>query len=541
MAFFINSNYKILDMKQIKLLIVILTMVLTACNKNHSYNNNAIATAHPLASEAGNEMYLKGGNAADAAVAAAFTLSVVEPSMSGIGGRLQAIIRLQDNEIRGIDASTQVPENYNKEIKANNYETIGIPGTVAGLLEIHSKYGRLDLKTVMEPAINYAMNGFKILEGESIRQELARIELIKNKQTAKYFLKNDSISYEKGEMFIQKDLAKVLKKISTEGSKGFYEGEIAEKIEEDILANNGFITKEDLKNYEVLNSKILSGNYKGYKIAALYLPSYGAITIEMLQILNHFDLKEKTDYEWIRTISESIKLAYKDRSIQKDTFLLKKIVSKDYALEQANKIKKDIIQTKQNSNEPKEWNAPLGHTTHLTTADKSGLVISLTQTIGPLMGSKVAAKDLGFLYAVTMGGYLGDYKPGDRANSHISPTMLFNQNDELILALGAAGGSRIVTAVVQATNRYIDQGKSLTEAISQGRVYSQNDTILIENHQGIKWTKETFQELEKNNIPYKLQKEMGYHGRINAIALDTINNRWISVTDPDWEGKAIDN
>ena len=541
MAFFINSNYKILDMKQIKLLIVILTMVLTACNKNHSYNNNAIATAHPLASEAGNEMYLKGGNAADAAVAAAFTLSVVEPSMSGIGGRLQAIIRLQDNEIRGIDASTQVPENYNKEIKANNYETIGIPGTVAGLLEIHSKYGRLDLKTVMEPAINYAMNGFKILEGESIRQELARIELIKNKQTAKYFLKNDSISYEKGEMFIQKDLAKVLKKISTEGSKGFYEGEIAEKIEEDILANNGFITKEDLKNYEVLNSKILSGNYKGYKIAALYLPSYGAITIEMLQILNHFDLKEKTDYEWIRTISESIKLAYKDRSIQKDTILLKKIVSKDYALEQANKIKKDIIQTKQNSNEPKEWNAPLGHTTHLTTADKSGLVVSLTQTIGPLMGSKVAAKDLGFLYAVTMGGYLGDYKPGDRANSHISPTMLFNQNDELILALGAAGGSRIVTAVVQATNRYIDQGKSLTEAISQGRVYSQNDTILIENHQGIKWTKETFQELEKNNIPYKLQKEMGYHGRINAIALDTINNRWISVTDPDWEGKAIDN
>ena len=541
MAFFINSNYKILDMKQIKLLIVILTMVLTACNKNHSYNNNAIATAHPLASEAGNEMYLKGGNAADAAVAAAFTLSVVEPSMSGIGGRLQAIIRLQDNEIRGIDASTQVPENYNKEIKANNYETIGIPGTVAGLLEIHSKYGRLDLKTVMEPAINYAINGFKILRGESIRQELARIELIKNKQTAKYFLKNDSISYEKGEMFIQKDLAKVLKKISTEGSKGFYEGEIAEKIEEDILANNGFITKEDLKNYEVLNSKILSGNYKGYKIAALYLPSYGAITIEMLQILNHFDLKEKTDYEWIRTISESIKLAYKDRSIQKDTILLKKIVSKGYALEQANKIKKDIIQTKQNSNEPKEWNAPLGHTTHLTTADKSGLVISLTQTIGPLMGSKVAAKDLGFLYAVTMGGYLGDYKPGDRANSHISPTMLFNQNDELILALGAAGGSRIVTAVVQATNRYIDQGKSLTEAISQGRVYSQNDTILIENHQGIKWTKETFQELEKNNIPYKLQKEMGYHGRINAIALDTINNRWISVTDPDWEGKAIDN
>ena len=292
-------------MKKIIISLVILgSITTTSCSKEQQYKNNSIATAHPLASEAGNEMYFKGGNAADAAVAAAFTLSVVEPSMSGIGGRLQAIIRLQDNEIRGIDASTQVPENYNKEIKANNYETIGIPGTVAGLLEIHSKYGRLDLKTVMEPAINYAMNGFKILEGESIRQELARIELIKNKQTAKYFLKNDSISYEKGEMFIQKDLAKVLKKISTEGSKGFYEGEIAEKIEEDILANNGFITKEDLKNYEVLNSKILSGNYKGYKIAALYLPSYGAITIEMLQILNHFDLKEKTDYEWIRTISE---------------------------------------------------------------------------------------------------------------------------------------------------------------------------------------------------------------------------------------------
>ena len=217
------------------------------------------------------------------------------------------------------------------------------------------------------------------------------------------------------------------------------------------------------------------------------------------------------------------------------------LIGNNYGMTVSDSINKGTFTTDRVSNEPKEWNAPLGHTTHLTTADKSGLVISLTQTIGPLMGSKVAAKDLGFLYAVTMGGYLGDYKPGDRANSHISPTMLFNQNDELILALGAAGGSRIVTAVVQATNRYIDQGKSLTEAISQGRVYSQNDTILIENHQGIKWTKETFQELEKNNIPYKLQKEMGYHGRINAIALDTINNRWISVTDPDWEGKAIDN
>lgn len=521
---------------------LICILSLSSCEKTSRYENNAIATSHPLASEAGKEMYELGGNAADAAVAAAFTLAVVEPSMSGIGGRLQAIIKLPNNEIRGVDASTQVPISYDKKIIADNYEKIGIPGTVAGLIEIHSKYGSLNLKTVMKPAINYAKNGFELLEGESLRHHLAINEIIKNNNTAKYFLKNDSVTYKKGDVFIQNDLAKVLIKISNEGSKGFYEGEIASKIEADIIENNGFITKDDLKNYKVKNSRIVSGVYKGYKIATLYLPSYGAITIEILQILDNFNLKNVEDYEWIKTISEAIKIAYEDRQDQKDTVELKKIISKGYALEQASRIlKNNINNNNNNQQEPKEWNAPLGHTTHLTTADRNGLVVSLTQTIGPLMGSKIAAKGLGFLYAETMGGYLGDYKPGDRANSHISPTLIFNDENELTLALGAAGGSRIVTAIVQTINRYLDQEKSLIDAVSSGRVYPSNDTILIENHEGIEWNQETFKYLEKNNVPYKLQNSRGLHGRINAVELNKKTNRWNSVTDPDWEGKAINN
>ena len=212
---------------------------------------------------------------------------------------------------------------------------------------------------------------------------------------------------------------------------------------------------------------------------------------------------------------------------------MRNILSYDQAKKNAKELfNKKIISNNDISNQPKSWIADIGHTTHLTTADKKGNIVSLTQTIGPLMGSKVASKELGFLYAVTLGGYLGNYKPGDRANSHISPVMIFKDNSP-VLALGAAGGSRIITAITQVTSRYISQKNSLSKALELPRVYPYDDTLQIENHESLK---NINAKLNQKMTPFKLIDGIARFGRVHAVALDSINQKWIGAADPDWEG-----
>ena len=174
----------------------------------------------------------------------------------------------------------------------------------------------------------------------------------------------------------------------------------------------------------------------------------------------------------------------------------------------------------------------MGHTTHLTAADEDGNVVSLTQTVGPNMGSKVASKELGFIYAVTLGGYLGEYKPGDRSNSHISPTLFMN-GDQVALAIGAAGGSRIVTAVTQVADRYLAQKHDLNHALLLPRVYPFQDSLWIEDHQEVQQLNAN---LDESLYPIKMISQKARFGRVHAVALDTISGTWIGAADPDWEG-----
>ena len=512
--------------------LTVLLVIGLSCEKT-KYQNNIISSAHPLASKSGKKMYELGGNAFDAAVSAAFTLSVVEPSMSGLGGRLQAIY-INDGKIGGVDASTEVPLSYKptREKFEYGYKTIGIPGVVAGLIKLHEENGLLPLEKVMAPAINYAKNGFEILLGEVYRQKLASKIYKEFDGTSFHFLKEDKTNYENGELFVQKTLSKVLEKISKEGKKGFYEGEIAEQIVSDIQKNGGIITLDDLKNYQALDSRIVEGKYENHNVYSLFLPSFGAITIQILQILDNLP-SPKTEEEWALNMGSATKLAYKSRNYQINEDSLKNILSYDQAKKNAKELfNKKIISNNDISNQPKSWIADIGHTTHLTTADKKGNIVSLTQTIGPLMGSKVASKELGFLYAVTLGGYLGNYKPGDRANSHISPVMIFKDNSP-VLALGAAGGSRIITAITQVTSRYISQKNSLSKALELPRVYPYDDTLQIENHESLK---NINAKLNQKMTPFKLIDGIARFGRIHAVALDSINQKWIGAADPDWEG-----
>ncbi len=532
-------------MKKIILLFFLICII--SCHDNEQNINvqfdnskdGIVSSGQPLASKAGVEMMRLGGNAIDAAVASAFVLSVVEPSMSGIGGRLQVIFKLPSGEVRGIDASTQVPELYDPKTHKKSsygYSTIGIPGVVAGLVKLSEEYGRLPLKTVMKPAIKYAKEGFKILPGEAKRHAYVENIIKEFDGTKKYFLDASGSTYQEGKLFIQEDLSNTLITISSKGKDGFYTGEVAERMVKDISENGGILTLNDLKNYEAVDSKVLKSTYRGHDINTLYLPSFGAITIEILNILENFDVENLNDPKWVKLFSDITRLAYEDRSIQNNSDSLNKILTKNYAEQQANKINHDnTFSLDLDQYKIGEWVAKTGHTTHLSTADKEGYAVSLTQTVGPLMGSKVATDGLGFIYAVTLGGYLGDYKPGDRANSHISPTVI-TKNGNLFLVLGAAGGARIITAITQVISNVVDKNMNLYSALSSGRIFPEADTVQIENHKSLNWDKDLLSSLDSINFPYKMVPSRARFGRVHAIKYDEISEIFIGAADPDWEG-----
>ena len=517
-----------------------LTLFIIACStKTQSpYSNSVIATAHPLATEAGKKMFALGGNAFDAAIAAAFTLSVVEPSMSGIGGRLQAIYQSADGNISGVDATTEVPMNYKETDQKFNYgyPTIGIPGVVAGLIKLHQEQGSLPLNELMAPSIELAEEGFEILPGEALRQASVVDQLREFEGTRQHFITSDSNTVKSGERLIQKDLAQVLKKIAAEGHKGFYEGDIAEKMVADIQKNGGVLTLEDLKNYTARRSRILEGTYKGYNIYSPFLPSYGAITIQILQILDHLS-PIQSEEEWTQQLGKVTEIAYNYRDFQKNEDSLENILSYEKAAQWAKQIETNKVELSELFNQsnpiPLSWTSIDGHTTHLTAADQWGNSIALTQTVGPTMGSKVATKGLGFIYAVTLGGYLGSYRPGDRVNSHISPTLVKTPEGKVQIALGAAGGSRIITAITQVLSRYIGQKLPLEQAMLLPRVYPYEDSLWIENHSEIDKLNATF---DSNTFPVKYIDEIAKFGRVHAVAKDPNDEAWIGAADPDWEG-----
>lgn len=513
-----------------------LALILACAPQEKSpYSNNVIAAAHPLASQAGKAMYAQGGNAFDAAIAAAFTLAVVEPSMSGLGGRLQAIYHTADGVVAGVDASTEVPKNYqpNEERHRYGYPTIGIPGVVAGLLKLHQDRATLPLETLMAPAIAHAENGFALLPGEALRQAKEVEKLKTFSGSAHHFLTKDSLSIAAGERLVQKALANVLRKIATEGKAGFYEGEVAEAMADDIQQNGGILTQEDLKNYQARDARVVQGKYQGHDIHSLYLPSFGAITVQILQILDQLP-KATTENQWAEHLGAATEIAYTYRKKQENEDSLQHILSYDQAAQWAKKIELEQNNTVAYTETtlPISWTSVDGHTTHLSTVDQWGNAVSLTQTIGPNMGSRVATKGLGFLYAVTLGGYLGDYQPGDRANSHISPTIV-TRDGSLTMALGAAGGSRIVTAITQVLSRYLSQGHSLGKALTLPRVYPYQDSLWIENHSGLEYLNAQF---DPSEFPVKYIDEPARFGRVHAIAKKQGEATWLGAADPDWEG-----
>jgi Gamma-glutamyltransferase len=233
------------------------------------------------------------------------------------------------------------------------------------------------LNAVLAPAINYAENGYKMLPGEALRQQIAAEKIAEFKGSSHHFLKGNSTANSAGDLIIQKDLAEVLKAIAANGRKGFYEGEVARKIVEDIQANGGIITLEDLKNYRALSSKIVDGVFKDHKVHSLYLPSFGAITVQILQILDHLP-SFNSEEDWALSNGKATEIAYKYRKKQENLDSLNLILSYEKAGELADKIDSSFsnIQTNIESDNPISFGSIDGHTTHLTAVDHFGNAVS---------------------------------------------------------------------------------------------------------------------------------------------------------------------
>ncbi len=519
--------------------------------------DGVVVAAQPLAAEAGAEMLRSGGNAADAAVAAAFAVSVVEPSMNSIGGRTQILVRLPDGTFAGIDATTQAPATYDPETAPQasyGYPTVGVPGAVAGLAKLLREHGTKQLADVMAPAIALAEDGFPLLPGEARRHRAGAGQLAEFEGSRAHFLTPGGNTRTPGETFVQPDLAATLRTISKGGADAFYRGALAERIAEDMEAHGGAVTLRSLADYRAMDASIVRGNYRGYDLVGTDIPASGAATIGVLHILENFDMASLDRDSWAALVGTAVARAFEERAAIRESGAddLVSMTDKAWAAEIAAGIEvpgavrraADAAPSKASAEAAmadwgdNAWGPSNSHTTHLSAADGDGMYVSLTQTIGPNLGSKVATPGLGFLYAATLGGYLGYMEPGERARSSISPLMVL-QDGELLLVLGAAGGARIISAVVQAVLRVVDQGMSLPDALAAARVHPIDGGISMEMSPGIGWGPEVVAEVESWGMEVQEVEREGAFGRIHGIWVDRRTGEKVGVADPDWEGAAI--
>lgn len=529
--------------------------------------DGVVVAAQPLAAAAGARMLELGGNAADAAVAAAFAISVVEPSMNSIGGRNQILIRTPGGGVAGIDGTTSVPLGYDPATApraAYGYPTVGVPGSVAGLMRLHEEYGSLPLTTIMAPAIDYAAHGFRLLPGEARRQAGSRDQVAESEGARRYYLKADGSPYDPGDRLVQSDMAATLRTISLGGGDAFYRGEIAGRIADDMAANGGFLTREALAAYEAEDSRIVRGSYRGFEIVGSDIPASGAVAILALQIAEVFDPDSMSGEAWASVIAQSLALAMTEYRRPSSDSSAVRVTSKAFARQLAEQVRVPVEAAIESGTESwaaagaasgpaGSWSAvgaPAlelppedGHTTHLSAADGNGMAIALTQTIGPGMGAKVATPGLGFLYAVTLGGYLGISEPGERARSGITPFMVLDDG-EPFLVLGAAGGIRIISAVVQAVTRVIDDGLALPAALAAPRVHPDMGPdglagFSVEAGPEDGWSGASVEEFREMGFEITPTPRQGAFGRIHGLQYDAATRTWIGAADPDWEGAAV--
>ncbi len=493
-----------------------------------------VASASPLATEVGARVLARGGTAVDAAVATAFALAVVEPTMSGLGGRGSIVIRDAAGNTHGIDGLNRVPTNFTGGAPPG-YNQAAVPGVPAALARALAEHGSWSLAEVLAPAIELAEEGFPMPPGEAARLASARGDLLQHEASRRAFLRPDGTAYAAGDHFVQPEMARALRAMAEGGIDVFYHGWIADSIHADMVLNGGFITREELAAYEALDAIPAIGSYRGRQIVSNFRPASGHAVVLALHLLEEFPVPPRTDPAgWGALVGEAMRIAIADRNRSFGTAEQSAgvLTSRDWARTRAADMAPGAtgapVAALAGTGTDDLFGGDLESTTHLSVADAQGRAVAITQSIGPSAGTRLAASGVGFLYATRLGS-----TPGSRPSSTISPTLVLDAEGRVELALGGAGDSRIISAVIQSISRVLDHGMSLEQAVAAPRLHPLGGSEL--RLEGALWPQALRDALGARGFEVSTAASTWF-GRVHAVSFDLERGRWTGVADPRRDG-----
>jgi gamma-glutamyltranspeptidase/glutathione hydrolase len=499
--------------KRISILLLVIFIIGTpiteraASRKPVRARHGMVASTSKIASQVGIEIMRRGGNAIDAAVAVGLALAVTWPSAGNLGGGGFMMIRRANGDTEIIDYRERAPLSASRDMyldKSGNvikdastvgYKAIGVPGTVAGLSLALKRHGKLRWQQVIEPARRLAAEGFVVNHHTARSIEGSKELLEKFPESRRIFLRDGSF-YEEGDRFLQPELAATLSRLKARGPREFYEGKTARLIAKDMKASGGLITARDLREYEPTIRKPLKGTYRGYEILTMPPPSSGgAALLEMLNVLEHFNLKEfsHNSSDSIHVIVETMRRAFADRAeFLGDTDFVKVpvegLISKRYAADLIKTIdpEKATPSSSIRAGKPTAYESP--DTTHFTIIDRDGNVVSNTYTLNNSYGAGVTARGTGILLNNEMDDFTS--KPGvpnaygllqsennaiaprKRPLSAMTPTIVL-KDGKVFFAVGSPGGPTIINTVLQVIVNIIDYEMDIQQAIDAPRIHHQ--------------------------------------------------------------------
>lgn len=501
-----------------------------------------VTTPNTLSTQIATKVIEKGGNVADVAVAIGLTLAVTNPRHAALGGGGFALIKMNNKPVDALDFREVAPlkthKNYyldkDKLASQDGPHAVGVPGFPAGLWALHKKYGKLHWSQLFDEPIKLAKKGHRISGLNAARTLSVKDKF--NKSGLKYFFKKNQVPYKPGEVIKQKNLAKALKLMRNRGIIPFYEGPIARDIVTTVQKEGGVLSLKDMKSYKVRWLKPITANFLGHKLYLMPPPSSGGLIIaSSLKMLKELGADKLTPLstEELHYFGEVMKINFRNRNLLGDPDFHKNPINEfldDKKIKEwASKVKKDkLLKIEPVSISKKESD----QTTHYTVMDIKGNAISLTVTLNGTFGSKVVSNQYGIalnnemddfttrpnepnLYGLVQGS--ANYvQAGKRPLSSMSPTLVENiKSKKIVMALGAPGGPRIITGVLQTLYRVLANNYNMDEAIQTPRVHHQflPDTLYVDKRRFPPQSLESLKSIGHN-------VEESWHSIVNGVRIN---------------------
>jgi gamma-glutamyltranspeptidase/glutathione hydrolase len=541
-----------------RIYILLLAITIVACTSSEQSkvdiqgpigDSAMVVSAHPIATRIGLDILRKGGNAVDAAIATQFALAIVFPEAGNIGGGGFMIYREANDGVHTLDYREKAPMKANHDmfldkdgkvidnLSVKGHLASGVPGSVDGMIEAHKKFGSLPWKDLVQPSIDLASNGFVLTEFSASNLNKIQEGLKKYNVTPPDFLTGE---FHGGDSIRWTNFSKTLERIRDNGRAGFYEGETAQQLVDEMVRGKGLITLEDLKNYKSRWLEPLRGKYKDYTVISMPPPSSGGIAmIQMLKSVESLPLKDwgHNHAETIHAMTEAQRRAFADRSVYLGDPDFTKVPTKElisdlYVQERMKSFDPAKATRSKDVREGKLVKEPT-ETTHISIVDRFGNAVAVTTTLNDWFGSRVFVNESGYflnnemddfsikpgvpnIYGVT-GGEANKIEPGKTMLSSMTPTII-EKDGKVVMVVGSPGGSRIITAVYQVILNVLEHDMGMQAAVDARRLHSQwlPDSLFMET--GALSQQDSLALLEKGHV---IRPITDFHatfiGRVAAI------------------------